>query len=124
MSTKLRTTIAGSLPKPSWLAEPEALWAAWKLDGDALAEAKRDAVRLVLRQAWWCLAIGLVLGVAIAFTSVNLIRSLLFQIAPTDLPTYVVALSCISAVALGAAVVPATRAARIDPLIVLRRGQT
>ena len=49
MQTKLRTTIAGSLPKPSWLAEPEALWAAWKLDGDALAEAKRDAVRLVVR---------------------------------------------------------------------------
>ena len=49
MQTKLRTTIAGSLPKPSWLAEPEALWAAWKLDGDALAEGKRDAVRLVVR---------------------------------------------------------------------------
>ncbi len=47
--TPLRTTIAGSLPKPSWLAEPEALWAAWKLDGDALAEGKRDAVRLVVR---------------------------------------------------------------------------
>jgi 5-methyltetrahydropteroyltriglutamate--homocysteine methyltransferase len=46
--TPLRTTIAGSLPKPSWLAEPEALWAAWKLDGEALAEAKRDAVRLVV----------------------------------------------------------------------------
>ena len=49
MSTLLRTTIAGSLPKPAWLAEPEALWAAWKLDGAALAEAQRDAVRLVLR---------------------------------------------------------------------------
>ena len=49
MQTKLRTTIAGSLPKPSWLAEPEALWAAWKLEGEALAEGKRDAVRLVLR---------------------------------------------------------------------------
>ena len=49
MSTLLRTTIAGSLPKPAWLAEPEALWAAWKLDGAALAEAKRDAVRLALR---------------------------------------------------------------------------
>ena len=47
--TLLRTTIAGSLPKPSWLAEPETLWASWKLEGDALAEAKRDAVRLVVR---------------------------------------------------------------------------
>jgi len=45
----LRTTIAGSLPKPSWLAEPEALWAAWKLEGSALADGKRDAVRLALR---------------------------------------------------------------------------
>jgi 5-methyltetrahydropteroyltriglutamate--homocysteine methyltransferase len=45
----LQTTIAGSLPKPSWLAEPVALWAPWKLEGEALAEGKRDAVRLVLR---------------------------------------------------------------------------
>jgi methionine synthase II (cobalamin-independent) len=44
----LPTTIAGSLPKPSWLAEPEKLWAPWKLEGDALDEGKRDAVRLVL----------------------------------------------------------------------------
>jgi 5-methyltetrahydropteroyltriglutamate--homocysteine methyltransferase len=42
------TTIAGSLPKPDWLAEPVALWAPWKLEGDALASAKRDAVRLAL----------------------------------------------------------------------------
>ena len=44
----LPTTIAGSLPKPSWLAEPNKLWAPWKLEGEALAEGKRDAVRLVL----------------------------------------------------------------------------
>jgi 5-methyltetrahydropteroyltriglutamate--homocysteine methyltransferase len=44
----LPTTIAGSLPKPKWLAEPEKLWAPWKLEGEALAEGKRDAVRLVL----------------------------------------------------------------------------
>jgi 5-methyltetrahydropteroyltriglutamate--homocysteine methyltransferase len=42
------TTLAGSLPKPSWLAEPERLWAPWKLEGDALAEGKRDAVRLAV----------------------------------------------------------------------------
>src|SRR5437764_9446214 len=41
-------TIAGSRPKPSWLAEPEKLWAPWKLEGKALDEGKRDAVRLVL----------------------------------------------------------------------------
>jgi 5-methyltetrahydropteroyltriglutamate--homocysteine methyltransferase len=45
----LRTTIAGSLPKPAWLAEPVKLWAPWRLEGEALAEGKRDAVRLVLR---------------------------------------------------------------------------
>jgi len=45
----LDTTIAGSLPKPAWLAEPKALWAPWRLDGAALEEGKRDAVRLALR---------------------------------------------------------------------------
>lgn len=37
------TTIAGSLPKPGWLAEPEKLWAAWKLDGNALQEGKEKS---------------------------------------------------------------------------------
>ena len=45
----LETTIAGSLPKPSWLAEPGKLWAPWRLDGEALAEAKRDATILALK---------------------------------------------------------------------------
>jgi 5-methyltetrahydropteroyltriglutamate--homocysteine methyltransferase len=45
----LETTIAGSLPKPSWLAEPRKLWPAWRLDGEALAEAKRDATVLALK---------------------------------------------------------------------------
>ncbi len=38
-----KTTIAGSLPKPSWLAEPEKLWAPWKLEGEALERGKKDA---------------------------------------------------------------------------------
>ena len=45
----LDTTIAGSLPKPAWLAAPKALWAPWRLEGAALDEGKRDAVRLALR---------------------------------------------------------------------------
>jgi len=46
---KLTTTIAGSLPKPGWLAESGQLWAPWCLEGERLAEGKQDAVRLVLR---------------------------------------------------------------------------
>ena len=45
----LRTTIAGSLPKPGWLAETEKLWPAWRLEGKALEEAKRDAILAALK---------------------------------------------------------------------------
>src|SRR3546814_6745668 len=39
------TTVAGSLPKPGWLAEPEKLWAAWRLEGEDLVEGQRRAAR-------------------------------------------------------------------------------
>jgi 5-methyltetrahydropteroyltriglutamate--homocysteine methyltransferase len=42
-------TIAGSLPKPSWLAEPNRLWAPWRLQGEELAAAKADATLLALK---------------------------------------------------------------------------
>ena len=44
------TSIAGSLPKPSWLAEPNKLWAPWRLAGDELAAGKRDATLVVLKE--------------------------------------------------------------------------
>ena len=44
------TTIAGSLPKPAWLAEPNKLWAPWRLEGAALEEAKRDATLLAIKE--------------------------------------------------------------------------
>src|SRR5215471_20380185 len=43
------TTIAGSLPKPAWLAEPNKLWAPWRLSGAELEGAKRDATLLALK---------------------------------------------------------------------------
>lgn len=49
-SILLPTSTAGSLPKPSWLAEPEKLWSPWKLEGDALIEAKQDALRVSLQE--------------------------------------------------------------------------
>ncbi|EJB8415449.1 methionine synthase [Vibrio vulnificus] len=50
MKTLLPTSTAGSLPKPSWLAEPETLWSPWKLQGDELTDGKRDALRLSLHE--------------------------------------------------------------------------
>jgi 5-methyltetrahydropteroyltriglutamate--homocysteine methyltransferase len=44
------TTIAGSLPKPFWLAETDKLWPAWKATGEDLAKAKRDATLLWLKE--------------------------------------------------------------------------
>ena len=49
MSRLFPTAIAGSLPKPGWLAEPEKLWPQWKQDGPALAEAKADATLLWIK---------------------------------------------------------------------------
>ncbi|MGB7939042.1 MAG: methionine synthase [Pseudolabrys sp.] len=43
------STVAGSLPKPSWLAEPSKLWPQWRLQGDELAAAKLDATLLAIK---------------------------------------------------------------------------
>jgi 5-methyltetrahydropteroyltriglutamate--homocysteine methyltransferase len=43
------TTIAGSLPKPAWLAEPNKLWAPWRLQGEELASAKDDATLIAIK---------------------------------------------------------------------------
>src|SRR5712671_6326510 len=46
----IQTTIAGSLPKPSWLAEPEKLWPRWRLEGKELEAGKRDATLIWLKE--------------------------------------------------------------------------
>src|SRR5215212_10657917 len=46
----LKTTIAGSLPKPAWLAETNKLWPAWRPAGAELEQAKRDATLLWLKE--------------------------------------------------------------------------
>src|SRR5215472_6092398 len=47
--TLFPTTVAGSLPKPPWLAAPQKLWAPWRLEGEELAAAKDDATLLALK---------------------------------------------------------------------------
>jgi len=45
----LMTTTSGSLPKPTWLAEPQKLWPAWRLRGSELAAGKLDATLLAIK---------------------------------------------------------------------------
>ena len=48
--SRIRTTIAGSLPKPSWLAGPRQLFAPWHLEGETLKEGQDDAVAVWLAE--------------------------------------------------------------------------
>ena len=50
MKRVLPTSTAGSLPRPSWIAEPEKLWSPWKLEGDDLVQGKRDALLVSLQE--------------------------------------------------------------------------
>ncbi|NOH99276.1 methionine synthase [Vibrio sp. 99-70-13A1] len=50
MKTLLPTSTAGSLPKPSWLAQPETLWSPWKLQGEELTDGKHDALKISLQE--------------------------------------------------------------------------
>ncbi|WP_404394290.1 methionine synthase [Pseudoalteromonas phenolica] len=52
MKTLLPTSTAGSLPKPSWLAQPEVLWSPWKLEGQELIDGKHDALRVSLQEQY------------------------------------------------------------------------
>src|SRR5690606_18453600 len=50
MKKLLPKSTAGSLRKPSWLAQPETLWLLWKLKGEVLVDGKQDALRLSLQE--------------------------------------------------------------------------
>lgn len=50
MNPILPTTTVGSLPKPSWLAQPETLWSPWRLQGHDLKEGKQDALRIAVKE--------------------------------------------------------------------------
>jgi predicted lysophospholipase L1 biosynthesis ABC-type transport system permease subunit len=88
----------------------------------ALGAQARDIVALVLRQALWIVGIGVVFGLAAALASVRLLSAFLYGISPHDALTFVAVPIVIVAVAVVACLVPARRAAKVDPLTALRAG--
>jgi putative ABC transport system permease protein len=75
---------------------------------------------MVMRQGMVLITIGLAVGLAGALAVTRLLRKLLFQVTPTDSPTYMLITALLVAAALAACYLPARRAARIDPQTALR----
>lgn len=88
----------------------------------ALGAERGRVVALVLRDAAMLAAVGLVSGVAAALALTRVLRNMLFEVATTDPLTYVAMALVLGLAVLAAGWVPARRAARVDPVIALRRG--
>jgi putative ABC transport system permease protein len=88
----------------------------------ALGAQPLDIVRLVLRQALSIVSAGVLLGLAVAQAGVRLLSTFLYGISPHDALTLVAVPIVVLAAAAVACVVPARRAAKVDPLTALRAG--
>jgi predicted permease len=86
----------------------------------ALGAAPGAILGLVLSQGAWLAGAGIGVGLLAALGASRLLTTLLFDVAPTDPPTYLVTVFALLAVAAAAAVIPARRATRTDPVEALR----
>jgi ABC-type antimicrobial peptide transport system permease subunit len=86
----------------------------------ALGATRRDIHILVMREAGTLVAIGLGIGIVLAIGGAYFARSLLFGLTPSDPATIAVAALGLTAVAAAASLLPAHRAATLDPVTALR----
>ena len=88
----------------------------------ALGARKSDIFSLMMRQAAYLAAAGLVVGNAGALLITRVMGSLLFSISPTDPTSFIATSLALSSVVLLASIVPSLRASKVDPLRALRNG--
>ena len=81
----------------------------------ALGAQPWTVVRMVLREGAAMAFVGVVLGVFGALSLTRLIQAMLYDVSPTDIPTFAAAAVLVTVVALGATLLPARRATRVDP---------
>jgi putative ABC transport system permease protein len=86
----------------------------------ALGAEKSDITRIVLRRSLLLVTVGISLGVLGALAVTRVLARFLFEVKPTDLPTFVVVAALLAAVALLSGLLPAQRATRVDPIVALR----
>jgi len=86
----------------------------------ALGADRADVLRMVLGEAMRLAAAGVAIGLAGAAATTQLIRSLLFGVTPSDVPTFVGIAALLAATAFVASYIPARRATRVDPMVAVR----
>ena len=86
----------------------------------ALGASRADVLRLVVVQAARLTLVGVVTGLVASIAASRLIASLLYDVSPTDVVTFVAVPVLLAASALAASYLPALRATRIDPMVALR----
>jgi ABC-type antimicrobial peptide transport system permease subunit len=86
----------------------------------ALGADRREVLWLILKRGLVQLAIGLTLGLAGAIALTQVMRQLLVGVTPTDPVTFIAITVLLALVAIGACLLPARRATRVDPLVALR----
>jgi len=86
----------------------------------ALGATRANVLGLVLRQSLTLVACGLVIGVPVALFMTRWMTSLVFDVSPRDIRTIAAAVVMLAVVAIGAALIPARRAASVDPIVALR----
>lgn len=86
----------------------------------ALGARGGDVIQLVVKQGLMLGSVGVLVGAAMALLTADRIAPLLFEESPRDPLVYVTVVTTMFAVALAASIVPAARAARVDPNIALR----
>ena len=86
----------------------------------ALGASRTDVLGLILGQGARLTALGLAIGLAITIAVTRLLRTLLLDVSPTDIPTLAVVSALLAAVAILASLIPAQRASRIDPIAAIR----
>jgi predicted permease len=86
----------------------------------AMGAASSDVMRMVLRDSFWMVATGIVIGLPCAYAIGKILNTALFRLEPLDPATAAISFFALLAIALVAAWAPARRAARIEPLMALR----
>ena len=86
----------------------------------ALGATRMQVLAMVMRESLWILLAGLVVGLPLTYFAIRPLKSMLYQMSPFDPVSFVVAIAAMVAVAMCAALLPARRASRLEPMQALR----